>query len=212
MALRIIAKAVRRPLRVAGTAFSGLGLAAGGLNLSRRGEAYEPAAIEEFNKSYRYPAPVGWKGDVFKIRNDYPRLVKPTEPNTAGVRVLPATGNRGKPPVVTDPTRDAPWLQVDFKTSPEEYCRVIKEYCWVGNVENGFNVHKNKTRDWYHAPWMHDSPSGREPLHGLTFERPTPAFELSKTQEKQQQVWAIGFYNAAGKLHTALPKVFRNTS
>lgn len=54
-------------------------------------------------------------------------------------------------------------------------------------------------RDWYHAPWMHASVNGREPLNGLTFERPTPALELAETQNRILQTWACGYYNAAGK-------------
>lgn len=52
---------------------------------------------------------------------------------------------------------------------------------------------------------MHFSANGREPLRGMTFERPTPALELSKTQLRGLQAWAIGFYNAAGALTSYVP-------
>ncbi|KUJ20860.1 uncharacterized protein LY89DRAFT_640748 [Mollisia scopiformis] len=72
------------------------------------------------------------------------------------------------------------------------HCAVIKDYCFEGNVNNGFVVQKNPIRDWYHASWMHWSDNGREPVNGLTFERPVPPFELSKTQGRYLQSWACG--------------------
>jgi hypothetical protein len=38
----------------------------------------------------------------------------------------------------------------------------------------------------------------REPISGLTFERPTPAGELAESQDRILQCWAIGFYNKIG--------------
>ncbi|KAG8867030.1 hypothetical protein FRB98_004411, partial [Tulasnella sp. 332] len=83
-------------------------------------------------------------------------------------------------------------------TEPEEYARLVKEYCWDGNRSTDFVVQNNPIRAWYHAPWMHASTNGREPLKGLTFERPTPPLELASQQTHALQNWAIGFYNAPG--------------
>lgn len=51
---------------------------------------------------------------------------------------------------------------------------------------------------------MHYGSNGREPLHGLTFERPTPIGELAKNQKRVLQTWAIGFYNNVGELTVVL--------
>jgi hypothetical protein len=45
---------------------------------------------------------------------------------------------------------------------------------------------------------MHYGPAGREPIHGLTFERPIPPNELARSQNRYLQTWAVGFYNAPG--------------
>jgi hypothetical protein len=45
---------------------------------------------------------------------------------------------------------------------------------------------------------MHWGPNGREPLNGLTWERATPALEFARTQTRDVQTWAGGYYNAAG--------------
>jgi hypothetical protein len=47
---------------------------------------------------------------------------------------------------------------------------------------------------------MHWGPNGREPLNGLTWERSIPALEFTRTQNRDLQNWASGYYNAAGKL------------
>ncbi|KAJ9109363.1 hypothetical protein QFC21_000693 [Naganishia friedmannii] len=130
-----------------------------------------PAEIE-FNTSSRYPVPSDWKGSVFKLRDDYPTA--PLAPDFAT------------------------WAFIDFRKDPETYANAILEYCLEGNVETDWVVQKNKTRGWFHPPWLHYSPNGREPLRGLTFERPTPPLEFAKTQTEALQNLAIGFYNKTG--------------
>ncbi|KAG8693644.1 hypothetical protein FRC08_008989 [Ceratobasidium sp. 394] len=63
-------------------------------------------------------------------------------------------------------------------------------------VQCDFEAHKCTTRDWYHAPWLHYGPTGREPLRGLTSERPVPPYELGRSQKNFVQFWACGYYNA----------------
>jgi hypothetical protein len=46
---------------------------------------------------------------------------------------------------------------------------------------------------------MHYSDNGREPLNGLTFERPVPTFEFARTQGIYLQNWACGYYNSPGQ-------------
>lgn len=160
----------------------------------------------QFATSYGYQVngvqqvkpPADWTGRLFQIRNDYPSLPDLMRVKAANAEnpILPGPDT----PIYRDPTDDAPWLKIDFKKKPEDFCKVIKAYIWEGNVINDFVVQKNKQRQWYHAPWMHWSLNGREPLSGLTFERPTPALELSDKQTTPLQTWACGFYNEIGKI------------
>ncbi|KAF2757845.1 hypothetical protein EJ05DRAFT_368530 [Pseudovirgaria hyperparasitica] len=143
--------------------------------------------------------------ELFQVRVDYPKSAvdaATAATSTSQPVILPGPDT---PPIVG---LDAPWLNYNFETDPEMYCSVIKEYCWAGNVNNDFVVRKNPVRQWYHAPWMHWSANGREPIHGLTFERPTPKLELSRTQDRVLQTWACGFYNAAGA--SAFERIWRD--
>jgi len=123
------------------------------------------AASDQFSTSSQFPVPEG--REPWKIRNDYPTATGPL---------------------------DAPWLDIDPTGDPREYMAVVKKYCLEGMVENNFIPQNNKVRDWYHAPWMHWGPDGREPLQGLIFERPAPPKETSATQLGITQTWVIDFY------------------
>ncbi|KAJ7231505.1 hypothetical protein C8J57DRAFT_1196539, partial [Mycena rebaudengoi] len=142
-------------------------------------------ADEEFRTSSLHKVPSTWSGPKFEIRNDYP---SPAQLGP-GFPILPLPDTSGA---------EAGWLGIDFRKHPLEYANFIKEYCWEGNTSVDFVVQKNKQRDWYHAPWMHTSDNGREPLKGLTFERSIPAWEFAAKQTDALQNWAIGFYNAPG--------------
>jgi len=52
---------------------------------------------------------------------------------------------------------------------------------------------------------MHYGDAGREPLHGLTSERYCPKNELSATQNRITQTWAVGFFNSPGKISLQEP-------
>ncbi|KAB2573249.1 hypothetical protein DBV05_g8077 [Lasiodiplodia theobromae] len=147
-----------------------------------------------FHNSSLYNPPENWSGPVFKIRNDYPTPLEAATNNKIGR--VPGIPDPSIPPPVKDPMLDAPWTLVDFAKDPLRYCDIVKEYCFEGNVNNNFNVHENKVRNWYHASWMNYGDNGREPLSGLTFERPTPTLELSENQHRVLQTWAIGFFNS----------------
>ncbi|KAF8553311.1 hypothetical protein OG21DRAFT_1485507 [Imleria badia] len=125
-------------------------------------------AEEEFNTSSDFKPP---PGEAWKIRNDYPR-------------------SSDKPP-----PEDKPWLRVDFKTEPEKYCNILKEYFFRGNTENNFVLQKNKVRDWYHPPWLHYGPRGREPINGLTFGGYLDPGYLAKDQSKPIQGWLCSYFN-----------------
>ena len=60
-------------------------------------------------------------------------------------------------------------------------------------------VQKNAKRKWYHMPWQHYGPFGREGFHGLTKEAPIAPYQLASTQSDSNIVtWAVGFYNDLG--------------
>ena len=102
--------------------------------------------IKEFYRpSYNSPPP-DWKGPVFKPSLDYPTMLPQKE--------------------------SYPWEKIDYKSEPEKYLQAVLKYCFEGNVDNDFDPKKNAVRKWFHAPWMTQTAFGREPIHGLTFERP----------------------------------------
>jgi len=120
--------------------------------------------------------PPGWQGPVFKLSQNYPRS-------------LPAISN-------------PPWLQFDF-TDPSQaprYMNAVLNYCMQGNTTNNFaDVGANRVRKWYHAPWLHEGPAGREFIHGMTRERPSRRGELGSLHTTDRtQNWAVGFYNGRG--------------
>lgn len=198
-----------------GVAAGGVGLGTAQYQSNKKQASICEECVAEFNKSYGYKGkivlPEGWVG--FQLKNDYPvsedipkwpaknseQSVSPTA-KLDGTITWPRPGGPDKGVPSFNPRDDAPWLDVDFRTDPHTYCQVIKEYCWAGNTNTNFKVHDNPIRPWYHAPWMHWNDNGREPISGLTFERPTDPGELSKDQKRLTQAWAIGFYNWMGKL------------
>lgn len=170
-------------------------------------------ANAQFNTSSIYGRPTGYTGALWQIRNDYPTV-------SQAASLPPLPGQPGTP-LPTEPIEFSPWMAVNFETQPALYAEVVKAYCFEGNVSTDFVVQNNtvrhlmlpfndmfadpmdhqQIRNWYHAPWMHLNPNytGREPVRGLTFERPIPPGELSKTQTAYRQAWAIGFYNSVGE-------------
>jgi hypothetical protein len=118
------------------------------------------------------PIQNGWTGPVFKLRQDYPATKPPVGPK--------------------------PWKSFNFKTQQAKYLQAVLNYCKEGNVGVDWQLEKNTVRNWYHAPWLHAGPNGREFVHGLTGERSSRAHELAPTQTGTFANWAVGFYNAPG--------------
>ena len=137
------------------------------------------ASLKEYHRASYNPPPPDWRGSLFKPRLDYPSE---------------------RPPA----NAKMPWEKIDFKTEPERYMHSVLEYCMEGNAENGFVPQRNSRRNWYHAPWMSQNNIGREPIHGLTFERPAPVGYLADTQDRICQSWAVAMYNEQGELHCIL--------
>lgn len=93
------------------------------------------------------------------------------------------------------------FFDIDFTKGDnwKKYMLEVRNYCFEGNTEVDFRVENNKKRDWYHMPWQHYGPSGREGFHGLTKEAPVKPYQLAQTQDYGNAVaWAVGFYNDLG--------------
>jgi hypothetical protein len=78
------------------------------------------------------------------------------------------------------------------------YMEEVKTYCLEGNVEADWYVQNNKKRQWYHMPWQHYGPLGREGIHGLTKEAQIQVKQLAPTQTATGQTYAVGIYNDIG--------------
>jgi len=140
---------------------------------------YETAALKQFHTAAHNSLPWGWTGHVFEPNFRFPQTYDEKE--------------------WTNPDTH-PWLKFNFKKEPEEYLRAVLDYCFdgniVSNVEECFDM--SASTRWFHMPWQHTSPSGREPVHGTTQERPSPAGWLANTQTRETQTVAVGFYNEPG--------------
>ncbi len=121
------------------------------------------------------PFPDGWTGHKFTLAQDYPKELGP---------------------------QIFPWTKVDPKANPGAYTQAVLDYFYEGNiresVEDSFDPALNTVRGWYNAPWQNVGANGREPLHGLTRERPNQPFELDPNQKQVWNNYAVGFYNPPG--------------
>ncbi len=151
-----------------------------------------PAAFqktaEPTRSGHRYPdfgylpAPQQYEGRVFKLSQDYPTA-------------LPAGGD-----VPEIATRDFDAITKDWRT----YLLDVRAYCFRGNirghdVEDDWQVEHNTENHWYHMPWQHYGPTGREGIHGLTKEAPVQPQQLAESQTYTGgQTYAVGFYNTFG--------------
>lgn len=134
------------------------------------------------------PVPEGWTGHVFRLSQNYPTVL---------------------------PKADAqPWLSFDPINDSEEYMNALFQYVLEGNTGTEWDGADNLIRQWFHAPWMHYGPKGREFIRGLTRERTTPKTvagkegELGPLQKSCAQNWAVSLYNAPGGYQIA--QVWKN--
>ncbi|BDU22808.1 hypothetical protein [Dyella sp. GSA-30] len=127
---------------------------------------------------YGYQAPSTYKGPTFTLSQNYPKAL-PSKVPPAFFKLLPS-------PLTNDFEKWRP------------YAEAVKAYCLEGNVENDWYVEKNKVRAWYHAPWQHYGPLGREGIHGLTKEAQIQVKQLAPTQTTTGQTYAVGIYNDIG--------------
>ncbi len=115
--------------------------------------------------------PVGWRGAVFQPRFDFPKAARP---------------------------ESHPWGSVSFRKAPERYLRLLLAYALEGQDRADWRLAKNKTRRWYHVPWLGPGPAGREFIHGLTRVRDFGPGELGAAQTACRQNWTLAFYNDLG--------------
>lgn len=127
---------------------------------------------------YGYAPPESYKGPTFTLSQSYPST-PPQGALPAFFKLLP-----GKP-------------DNNFETW-RAYMDAAKAYCLEGNVEADWYVQNNKVRNWYHMPWQHYGPLGREGIHGLTKEAQIQARQLAAGQTATGQTYAVGIYNDIG--------------
>jgi hypothetical protein len=105
-------------------------------------------------------------------------------------------------PAELPPKANVPaFLNIDFKTQPKEYIMAVRDYSFEGNLPN-WDPFANKTRQWYHIPWLHPNSTsgyppngGTEGFRGLIKEAPISPQQLSSTQNGSYQVYAITLIN-----------------
>ncbi|SEO32100.1 hypothetical protein [Pseudomonas sp. NFACC39-1] len=120
-----------------------------------------------------------YSGPAFQLSQNYPTTAPGAASMPAFFKILPTTRSN------------------DFETW-RAYMEGVKQYCLEGNAETNWNVQKNTVRQWYHMPWQHYGPSGREGIHGLTREAPIQPKQLAHTQLESGQTYAVGIYNDIG--------------
>lgn len=127
---------------------------------------------------YGYAPPESYKGPTFTLSQSYPST-PPQGTLPAFFKLLPAKPDN------------------NFETW-RAYLDAAKAYCLEGNVEADWYVQNNKVRNWYHMPWQHYGPLGREGIHGLTKEAQIQARQLAAGQTATGQTYAVGIYNDIG--------------
>ncbi len=110
-----------------------------------------------------------------------------------------------------NPNENLPWKQIarspnELKTKWKEYLLAVLDYVYAGNLETDWKVRENKTRKWFHAPWMHAGVTGREFMRGLTVERRSCGKEIVEGRicdddKLSVENWAVSVYNEPGAFY-----------
>ncbi len=127
---------------------------------------------------YGYAPPDSYTGAKFVLSQSYP-----------------TTPPKGEPPAFF---KMLPTKQDSNFENWRAYMAAAKSYCLEGNVDVNWDVQKNKVRQWFHMPWQHYGPLGREGIHGLTKEAQIQKQQLAPTQIATGQTYAVGIYNDIG--------------
>lgn len=136
---------------------------------------------------YGFQPPSTYKGPTFTLSQNYPQTAPKDVP--AFFKLLPKKFTNNFE---------------DWRT----YADAVKHYCLEGNVEADWYVEHNTVRHWYHVPWQHYGPLGREGIHGLTKEAQIQSKQLAPTQTTTGQTYAVGIYNDIGGY--AIGQVWKN--
>jgi hypothetical protein len=108
------------------------------------------------------------------------------------------------PKVEPDKSLRPSFLEIDFQKKWREYLLGAQEYCFQENVLGGdfaddFDAANRTQPTWFHVPWQHYGPNGREGVHGLTKEAPVQPQQLAISQTyRGGQMYAVGLYNIFG--------------
>jgi hypothetical protein len=137
--------------------------------------------------------PAGYAGRVFKLSQDFPSV----EPDQSAIPEFFADGVQGD------------WKDGDLKSGWKAYMQALRSYCFEGNVQADWRVEENKVRRWFHMPWQHYGPTGREGIRGMTKEAEVKKYQLSAGQTYSGgQTYAVAYYNEIGA-HT-IGKVWKD--
>lgn len=130
---------------------------------------------------FGFMEPAGtYDGPVFVLKTDFPKEIPDLDPEIAEI------------------------LAIDFKKDPLKYVVALRDYAFKGNIHGGpvandFVLQNNSAGiEWYHVPWQHWGPNGREGYHGLTREGPLGSQVLAPEQKRTSSAYAVGFYNGPG--------------
>jgi hypothetical protein len=128
--------------------------------------------------------PDQYTGPVFKLSQSYPTQLPGKDKLPAFFAKLPTT------------------FSADFEQW-RDYMMAVRAYCFEGNLDIDWRVEKNSVRMWYHIPWQHYGPNGREGIHGLTKEAAVKPNQLAPGQGQPNpydfyQTYAVGFFNEFG--------------
>lgn len=91
-----------------------------------------------------------------------------------------------------------PWQSIDFRAEPAKYMTSVLDIAKPQFRREARKLVGTGTEEWWISLWLDYGTSGREPFMGLTKERGPDPGDLSPTSGRGYQVWAVGFYNAAG--------------
>lgn len=136
--------------------------------------------VDQHYPDFNYlPSPADYQGRVFTLSQHYPMQ----EP---------------------DASLRPEFMKIDFKKNWKEYLLAAQDYCFKdnvlgGDVANDFDAALRPDPTWFHVPWQHYGPSGREGIHGLTKEAPVNPQQIAISQTyKGGQFYAVGLYNIFG--------------
>lgn len=132
-----------------------------------------------------------YNGRLFRLSQDYPSTLAKKDLALSGI------------------------LSINFKQDWKDYALKIRHYILAGNIPpevssdaDAFFFEDNKTRKWFHPPWLHWGADGSEGFHGLQRDAKIIPHLLSAKQKTPGRIYSVSFYNerAAYVLDKVWPK------